>query len=172
MIDNRNGSDRCHLAMMSMVPPCAFFDGAAQQGMSACGAFIKTSDEQSFEIHWNAGQGSNNRAEVVALAGLLSFCTFLDIPKFHIYEDSNLITDHVLSKHCIEDIHLARSLDRIAALWNNKKSYIISHTARSNNREANALSKMDLTSPQGVWRMQIKTANNCFQIQDFCLTDI
>ena len=108
----------------------------------------------------------------MALAGLLSLGIFLDIPNLQIFGGSKVITDHVLSKHNIKNIHLVGWLDRIAALWNSKREYTISHIHRNKNKKADALSKMGLTSPQDVWRMQITTDSNNFQIEDFCLLGI
>lgn len=48
------------LLTVSARPPCAFFDRAAQQGICACGVFIRTAKYQTIEINWNAGLGSNN----------------------------------------------------------------------------------------------------------------
>lgn len=53
--------------------PRAFFDGAAQLGTCACGVYIIPEAGQAYEIYWNGGPGSNNRAEVMALANVLSF---------------------------------------------------------------------------------------------------
>lgn len=161
----RNGRDP--LILSPTDPPCAFFDGAAQQGICACGVYIRTTNDQAIEIYWNAGSGSNNRAEAVALTGLLSFCIFLNIPNMKIYGDSRIIIDHVLQKHYIKNIHLAGWLDRIAVLWNSRRDYSISHIDKNQNKEADTLSKMGLTAPQGIWRAQITTVSHCFQIQDF-----
>lgn len=147
--------------------PCAFFDGAAQQGICACDVLIRTTEEQVIEIYWNAGSGSNNKAEPVALTGLLSFCNFLNIPNLKIYGDSRIIIDHVLQKHYIENFHLVGWLDRIAMLRNNRQDYSIPHIDRIQNREADTLSKMGLTAPQGIWRVQIRMDSHCFQVQDF-----
>lgn len=169
---NREGTGMSPTTSTTTSSPCACFDGAAQHGICSCGVYIKIAGDQAIEIYWNAGPGSNNRAEAVALAGLLSFCNFLDIPFLQIYGDSRIIIDHVLSKHNIKNIHLAGSLEGIAAIWKYNKTYKISHIDRSRNKKADALSKKGLTSPKGVWWMPIKIDNNYFQIQDFRFPDI
>ena len=157
---------------MTTGSPCAFFDGTGQHGICSCGVYIKIAGDQAIEIYWNAGPSSNNRAEAVALAGLLSFCNFLDISFLQIYGDSRIIIDHVLSKHNIKNIHLDGWLERIAAIWKNKKAYRISHIDKNKNKKVDALSRRGFNSPQGVWRMRIKMDNTYFQIQDFCFPGI
>jgi len=129
--------------------PCAYFDGAAQQGICACGVVISIENAQAIEICWNAGPGTNNRAEAMALAGLLTINNFLEIQKLQIFGDSKVITEHVLSKHQVKNIHIAGWLDRIAVLWRKGKDYHISHIDRHKNKKADALSKLGLTLPQG-----------------------
>lgn len=70
---NKNRNGRSQMALVTMTSPCAYFDGVAQHGMRTCGVYINPADSQAFEIYWNSRPGSNNRAEAVALAGLLSF---------------------------------------------------------------------------------------------------
>lgn len=73
-----------------------------------CGVYIIPKEGQQIEIYWNGGVGSNNKAEAMALASLLSFCDFLDIHKLEIFGDSKFIIDHVWSKHVIKKYQLSR----------------------------------------------------------------
>lgn len=93
---NREGTRMRCTTSMTLGSPRTYFDGAAQHGICSCGVYIKIAGDQAIEIYWNAGPRSNNRAEAVALAGILSFCNFLDIPFLQIYGDSRIIIDHVL----------------------------------------------------------------------------
>lgn len=122
--------------------PCAYFDGAAQQGICACGVVISIENTQAIEVCWNAGPGTNNRAAAMALVGLLSISNFFEIPKLQICGDSKVIMEHVLSKQQVKNIHLAEWLDRIAVLWRSGMDYHISHIARHKNKKADALSKL------------------------------
>ena len=99
--------------------PCSFFDGAALQNSCACGFSIFPVDGQVFDIYWNGGPGTNNKAEVMALIGLLSVSAFLGLQKLHIFGDSKLTIDHVLSKHIIKNTH--RWLNRLGAMWSSSK---------------------------------------------------
>lgn len=143
---------------------CTYFDSAAQHGTCACGVFIIMEEGQVYDIHWNGGAGTNNKAEVMALVGLLSICDFLGLQKLHIFGDSKVIIEHALSKHTIRNIHLSGWLNRVEAMWSTRKDSTISHITKNKNQRANALSKQGLSSPQGIWRMQITVDNISHQI--------
>jgi len=66
-------------------------------------------------------------------------------------------------------MHLAGWLNGIEALWNSRRDYTISHIEKDKNKKVDALSKMGISSPQVVWRMQIMMDNFTYQIQEFCL---
>lgn len=53
--------------------PAVYFDGACMNGNMGCGTWIKISQRERVHIHFNAGKGSNNKAEVIALWGGLRF---------------------------------------------------------------------------------------------------
>ena len=61
--------------------PACFFDGAAQQQHSGCGAWLMISPTYLYKFHWFGGMGTNTRAEVLALWGLLWFFRKLYIDK-------------------------------------------------------------------------------------------
>lgn len=124
---NREGIGMSPTTSTTTSSPCACFDGAAQHGICSCGVYIKIAGDQAIEIYWNAGPGSNNRAEAVALAGLLSFCNFLDILFLQIYGDSRIIIDHVLSKHNIK-IYILQDHWKGLQLYGNTRRLIRSHT--------------------------------------------
>jgi len=92
--------------------PRAFFDGAEDNGICGCGVHIITNENYHFLIHWNGGKGSNSKAEAVALAGLLSFCLFLNLQNVSIFGDSKVMVDHVLGKNNILKPQLVGWLDR------------------------------------------------------------
>lgn len=47
--------------------PQAHFDGAAKEGKCACGVYIGISNELQYFMFWNGGNGTNNKAEAMAL---------------------------------------------------------------------------------------------------------
>jgi len=121
--------------------PYAFFYGTAQLDICTCGFHIIQVEGQAFDIHWNGGPGTNNKEEIMALAGLIIFSDFLGLKNLHSFGDSEVTIDHALSKNRIKNIHLAGWLDRLEGLWLNTKDYTISHIDRGKNQRASALSK-------------------------------
>lgn len=93
--------------------PKAFFDGAEHDGICGCGVLIIANEKNHYLIHWNGGRGSNSKAEVMALAGLLSFCLFLNLQSVSIFGDSRVLVDYVLGKNKILKPQLVGWLDRI-----------------------------------------------------------
>jgi len=148
--------------------PRAYFDGAAQNGICACGVYIITKEDQQFSIYWN-GEGTNNKVEAMALSGLLQFSIFLNIESLHIYGDSKFIIDHVNANISIKNHNLTGWMNRIDSLWRSTKDYTITHVDRSQNSHADELSKKGLQIQTGKWKMNITMGNEMHQIQDFSL---
>lgn len=73
-------------------------------------------EELQFLISWNGGTGSNCMAEARALAGLLAFCVFFDLPAISIYGDSKSVIDHVIDACIIRSPHIVGWMDRITFL--------------------------------------------------------
>lgn len=129
--------------------PRAFFDGASQQGICACVVFIIPAVGQKYEIYWNGGTGTNNKVEVMALAGLLSISDFLNLQGLKIYGDFKMIIDHVRSKHTIKNYNLSEWLERIMSIWVSRPDFSIEHINKGTNAVADALSKKGLFSQHG-----------------------
>ena len=70
--------------------PSVYFDGACREGDMGCGSWIKLSQRERIHIHWNGGQGTNNKAEVIALWGGLRFAAYLQLQDIHVYGDSKI----------------------------------------------------------------------------------
>ena len=95
-LEFKKNVNRIGQGVLSLGNPIAFFDGATQFNSCGCGVHIIMDEGLHYLISWNGGKGSNCMAEVMALAGLLSFCIFLDIHLVSIYGDSKIVIDHVL----------------------------------------------------------------------------
>lgn len=124
--------------------PKAFFDEAEQGGQCGCGVIISVNENCHFLIYWNGGRGSNSKAEVMALAGLLHFCLFLNIQDVSIFGDSKVMVDGVLGKNIFMKPQLIGWIDRIKYLWNRSKGASIHHIKRALNQQADDLSKRGL----------------------------
>lgn len=161
-----------HCSLDLDVLPRAYFDGAAANGFCARGIFIIPCVDQSIKIFWNGGKGSNNKAEVMALAGLLYFCDFLGISGLHIFGVSKLIIDHVKSVHHIQNINLLGWLHRISYIWHAHQDYSIQHIQRAYNLDADSLSKSGLSSTEQSWQVQISVGEIQHEIVEFSLPGI
>lgn len=86
---NRGHGSVNHSKHVGHVPPfsypAAFFDGAEQSKRCGCGVHIILDDKMQYHLSWSGGSGTNNLAEARALAGLLAFCSFLEIQDISIW---------------------------------------------------------------------------------------
>ena len=71
--------------------PALFFDGAQQEGVCGCGAWLKLDNGERYNISWNGGPGTNNKAELLALWSGLLVALHLMIPCINIYGDSQVV---------------------------------------------------------------------------------
>lgn len=149
----------------------AFFDGAAQRGSCGCGFFIMMNEYTHFSTYWNGGFGSNNKAEAIALAGLLKLCIFLEITQVAIFGDSKILVDSVKRKSHIWAPHLAGWRDRINHYLGCMVGSSIEHISRDKNSKADALSKSGLLSTPGLWYLEIYSEGETFQIHEFTFPD-
>lgn len=138
-----------------MVYPRAFLDEAAQNNICGHVVHIIMEDNLQYQIFWNGGKGSNIKVEAMALAGLLFICHFLNIQTLHIWGDSKVIIDHVSRKHHIKEQHLMGWMNRISSLWRQMEDYSIRHIYKSQNQQADILSKKALLSQLGIWNMEV-----------------
>lgn len=151
--------------------PWAHFDGASKEGVCGCGVYLHMAKDMQYYIYWNGGMGTSNRAEAMALHGLLIFCTFLEIDSIHIYGDSKVIIEHVIGKLSIKNDSLMGWMNRIAALWKPSR-FPISHIKRLNNVEADKLSKKGLQSSRGMWNLSISVYSITYFPQPFKIPGI
>lgn len=79
--------------------------------------------------------------QAMALWGLLWFSDFLNISFLHVYRHSKMIIDHVSGKASINTSFLQGWIKRIQILWKLLNYFAIQHISRSQNMQANSLSK-------------------------------
>ena len=149
--------------------PRVFFDGASQNDIFGCSVHIIMENNLQYQIYWNDGMDSNIKAEAMALASLLSMCHFLNIQSLQIYGDSKVIIEHVTEKNHIKNQCLDGWMNRIMTLWRGMEGYSICHIYRSQNVQADILSKKGLLSHPGIWNMEVILEAESFHIQEFYL---
>lgn len=142
MPDIIDGSRRIRPHDISL--PAVYFDGAAADGSTGCGAWIKISGHDRYHISWNGGPGSNNKAEVMALWGALFVAFDLQILVANIFGDSKLVIGWITNESRLETPHLQGWVERTRQLWNLLNCPPIFHIFRENNTRADRLSKRGL----------------------------
>lgn len=73
--------------------PYGFFDGVAQCGARGAGGLLLISQLEYYEISLYIGKGSNTRAELLALGGLLFFARHLNLTYLQVFGDSRAVVD-------------------------------------------------------------------------------
>lgn len=116
---------------------------------------IAISKDLQYRVHRDAGRGTNNKAEAMALWGILWLTNILNISEIHIYGDSNIILDHVKGIAQIKQSTLLSQLRRIECIWAQRGRPSINHTSREHNQLADELSKKGLLGIVGEVQMDI-----------------
>lgn len=113
------------------------------------------------------GKGTNTLAKAMALAGLLSFCPFLNLQDVSIFGDSKALVDYVSGKISISRPLLVGWLDRIRYSWISLTGGSAHHISRNQNLLADALLKKGLHVAMGCWHLQVYSGGKINPIQDF-----
>ena len=124
--------------------PALFFDGAQQNGICGCGAWLKLEGEERFHIIWNGGQGSNNKAEVMALWSGLLVAHHLGLPSIDIYGDSQLVIGSISGRTNLRVSNLSGWVDRTLYILSQFQRASLHHIYRELNWRADRLSKLGL----------------------------
>lgn len=86
--------------------PLGYFDGAAQGGLCGAGMVLKLIADHEYHRMFLAGVGTNTRAELLALWGLLSFARNLNIEQLFSLGDSSYIIEWANEHSRIHSLHL------------------------------------------------------------------
>jgi ribonuclease HI len=129
----------------------AWFDGAAQQSGSLCGAGgkIVLNSHTCFRWTLNCGNGTNMKAELLGAWASLILASRLHINELLLLGDSKIIIDW-LNGHAdfhVADLESWKERTREATKLINKLTF--SHIFREENNEADILSKKAMFLPSG-----------------------
>ena len=133
--------------------PAIYFDGASPADMTGCGAWIKLSGSERYNICWNGGPGTNNKAKIMALWGGLLIAHDMQLQGVSIYGDSQLIINWVTNSYLMMTPHLQGWIERTQSLWKRLGCPSINHIYREGNTRANKLSKKGLVEDFGIMRV-------------------
>jgi ribonuclease HI len=129
----------------------AWFDGAAQQGGSPCGAGGKIALNSHTCFRWtlNCGQGTNMKAKLLgAWASLILACR-LHTDELLLLGDSKIIIDWLNGQADFHVVALERWKERTQEATLSIRNLSFSHIYREENSEADTLSKKALHMPSG-----------------------
>ena len=101
----------CHILWEEQLGVIGFFDGAQQDGLCGAGMVIRIRNNLSYRLWMGVGKGTNTKAELLALWGLLYFAKKMNILDITILGDSKVIIEwakYVYSLHTMELQHWVR----------------------------------------------------------------
>ncbi|KAL4580201.1 hypothetical protein LXL04_016385 [Taraxacum kok-saghyz] len=120
-----------------------YTDGASSREGS--GAWIvllsPTGERTTYALRFNF-KCSNNEAEYEALLAGLCLATSMKITKLCAFGDSLLVTNQVNGLYTAKEVHIQRYLAEVKSLVSDFQSFTIAQVPRSQNTEADALSKL------------------------------
>jgi len=126
-----------------------YFDGATQLEGCGCGAQIDVSTSLRYKFYLCGGEGTNSRAEVLALWGLLYCARWLDIDSIHIFGDSRVVIEWINRKATFAPPYLQKRMHRILVLMNAFLRISFNHIYREHNYSADLLSKKGIRVQPG-----------------------
>lgn len=127
-----------------------FFDGACKNGQCGCGVLIITEPDKYYHFWWEGGTGSNNRAEIIALWGLLFTASSLNINTPQIFGDYKGCIDWMNGLSCFQPPLLAYWMKRICILIRSFQHVDFNHIYMEKNIIADLRSKRGISTSPGV----------------------
>lgn len=81
------------------ISPVSYFDGAFSEGECGCEAQIELGFGQSYHCYWSGGEGTNSRAEMLDLWGVLQCAFWLAIEDIVVAGDSKSVIEWAKGRH-------------------------------------------------------------------------
>ncbi|VFQ92169.1 unnamed protein product [Cuscuta campestris] len=129
-------------------------DGAS--GPKGCGAGVVFTTPEGFKIYHALVLNfklTNNEAEYEALAGGLRLARSLGIKRMKIRSDSSLVVGQVNGEMEVKEDRLARYSDLVRALLRELEEFRLTRIPRSENADADMLSKLTQACPEHVSKL-------------------
>jgi ribonuclease HI len=129
----------------------AFFDGASINDGATCGAggTIKIFPDADIRWFFNAGAGSNTKAELIGVWATLFLAKHLDIHHLQTLGDSKVVIGWMQRKNRLMAIQIEGWKRKIRTLEGNFQEISYQHIFRNSNEEADNLSKRAPLSSKG-----------------------
>lgn len=126
-----------------------FFDGACRRRDCGCGVVIYMSPDICFHFWWEGGQGTNNKAEIMALWEVLTMAKWLSIQKFTVFRDAKCVIDWVNDFTNFAPLILKNWMSSIRMAINKFQEIQLQHIYRKQNWRADMLSKRGIAKDTG-----------------------
>lgn len=110
--------------------PVGFFNGALKRDKCGSGMSIYLSPGKFYHFVWYSGGGSNTRAELLAMSGVLFYARWLDIEVIYIFGDSKVVVDWAIGKSTMQTPDLTNWQNGIKLLLKDFNQVSISHIYR------------------------------------------
>lgn len=129
--------------------PVLFFYGASQAGMCAIGGVIYLNDSHYFSIKLNCGQGTNMKAELIALWCVLKVANIFGLPNLKVFGDSRVTIKWAEGKFKLNVLNLRHWASRVLLELSKQHDISFEHIYRAHNSLADKLSKQALDGCEG-----------------------
>lgn len=121
---------------------CGFFDGAEQGGFCGAGMTLYRSPHNFFQLVRSIGEGTNIRADFLALWALLWFANYIGINSVLLMRNSKCIINWAMGKAALSSIYLEHWIDRVKKLIKVFEGISFKHIYRDLNKDVDRLSKL------------------------------
>ena len=141
--------------------PWGYFDGVAEGDLIVCGvvALLYLDEGHYFQIRWGFKEGTNNKAELLALYMLMILAHENGVQKMQIFGDSMVIINWISQTQRCHNIHLIPILEEAAQLKTTFNQISFTHIFKEQNEEANKCSK-DVAGPLLLaWKIEEQGPN-------------
>jgi ribonuclease HI len=151
--------------------PWGYFDGASQGHPPSCrvGVVMFINQNHYIYIRYAPGQGSNNRAELIAMWTLLEMTKQKDIKKLQVMGDSKLAIEWAQGKLEIQNVNLENILRDIKLAFPSFEWISFHHVLRELNVKADELSKEVLQLQRGAFGYYEYFEGVETEAMEFCL---
>ena len=126
-----------------------FFYGAATKNRCGIGICLKLSSDHIYQAYFAGGEGSNIKAEIQGLWGLLHLASMLSLSNLMVVGDSKSTIDWIKGETKLNCLYLSHWKERIKNMQDKFESISFMHVHRNFNIVVDQLSKQALNCTHG-----------------------
>ena len=152
-INNRKFKKNCPLVDVSSAV-VGYFDGASNLNHCGCGMVLVLNKDHFFNLCMGGSLGSNTKAELLSLFGLLHFASLIVISDISVYGDSKVLIDWLNGSTNLHVLLLKHWIHKVQDIKRTFEHISFRHISRCFNTSADALSKTTISLKFGFVRFQ------------------